>query len=131
MMLNPIQRSFSQFGRGLLDRREECDLVELLSRKSFGELPGLEMQRLHSAAPALPAKQSGVPGCMEGRSASKRRAACRASIERWQPPTKPHRPKCEVTQRQMPVPGAFDLANREQEKTEHGLGRFMLWEHLL
>src|ERR1700674_6114036 len=131
MMLNPIQRSFSQFRRRLLHGRQEFYLIEFLSRKSFGKLPRLQMQRLHPAAPALLAKQPSFPGCMESRLGAERRAARRASIELWQPSTKSHSPKCEVTQRQLPPPRAFDLANRKQEKTEHGLGRFMLREHLL
>src|SRR5580704_16090806 len=131
MMFNPIERSFSQFRRSRLSRRQEFYLIEFLSRKSFGKLPRLEMQRFHSAAPALLAKQPRFPGCMERRLGAERRAACRASMERRQPSTKAHGPECEVTQRQLPHPRAFNLAHRKQEKTEHGLGRFMLREHVL
>src|SRR5438046_5794432 len=89
------------------------------------------MQRLHSGAPALLAKETGLMGIVESRLRTKRRAARNAAIEARQPAAQPHRPKGEVAQRQVPIAGARDFPRGQQDQPEHGLGHFVLRKNKL
>jgi hypothetical protein len=80
-MLNPIQRSLSQFRRRLMYGRKELYLIEFLSRKPLGKLPRRQMQRLHAAAPALLAKESCLPRRMKRRLRSEGCTTSRATIK--------------------------------------------------
>src|SRR5580704_9296039 len=89
------------------------------------------MQGTHAASPALLAKQSRFPRCMKSRLRSERCAASRAPIKLRKPTAQAHAPKRKVTQGQLPGAGAFYFPNRQQQKPEHGLRRFMLRKNLL
>src|SRR5580658_11363053 len=131
MVLNPAQRSFSQFCCRLLHRLQELYLIELLSREPLSKSPGRQVQRLHAPATALFAKQTCFPRRMKRRLRTERRPTRGASIELRKPPAKPHRPKRKVTQGQLPRPRAFHFSNRKQEKPEHRLRHFVVRQHLL
>src|ERR1700675_2440522 len=131
MMLNPVQRSLSQFRRRLLHRRQELYLIEFLSRKLLGKLPRRQVHWLHAAAPTFLAKQPRFPRRMEGRPRTKLRTTRGASIELRKPSAQTHRPKREITQGQLPRPRAFNFAHRQQKQPEHGLRRLMLRQNLL
>src|SRR5579863_458262 len=130
-MLDPVQRSFSQFRCWLLHRWNKFNPIQFLSGEPLSELPSSNMQWPHPTAPALLAKESGLPRRVERRLCAERRPARSASVKLRQPAAEPHGPKCEITQRQLPGARALNLPNRQQKKPEHGLRRFMFGKNLL
>jgi hypothetical protein len=115
----------------VLKPRDNFYLVELLACEPLGKLPSFQVQRSHTASAAFLAKQSCFPWRVKRWLGTERRAARSAPAKLWQPAAETHGPKRKITQRQLPSSSALDFANREQQKPEHGLGRFMLWENLL
>src|SRR6266699_2554376 len=130
-MLNPAQPCLAQFPGAELQRLLVLDAIQPFTGEALGKAPRLRMQRLHSGAPALLAKETGLMGIVESRLRTKRRAARNAAIEARQPAAQPHRPKGEVAQRQVPIAGALDFPRGQQDQPEHGLGHFVLRKNKL
>src|SRR5882757_4012133 len=89
------------------------------------------MQGPHAMAPALLAKEPGLPGSVKRLGRAKHFGAGRAPVKLRKPTAKADSPKREVAERQRPVTGSFDLTRCEQNKPEHRLGNFMLGQDLL
>src|SRR5260370_33325280 len=109
MVFDPGQRSFTQFPGAGVHRLFIRDTVQPFPRETFGKIPRLKVQWLHPGSPALLTKQPGMVRVIKGRLRSKGRVTNNATAEACQPPTQPHRPEAEITQRHPPVATTLDV----------------------
>src|SRR5467141_3466476 len=131
MILDPGQRSFSQFPGAGLHGLMVFHVIQPLAREALGKHSRLVLQRLHSGAPALLAKEAGLMSVVKCRLCAKRRVASHATIKAWQPAAKPHRPEGKVAERQGPITGAFNFPSGQQDQPEHRLRNFVLRQNEL
>src|SRR5260370_27270878 len=91
------------------------DVVQPFPRETFGKIPRFEMERFHPGTPALLAEQSSLMRIIKSRVLPEERVAIDATVEARQPATQPHRPECEITQRQPPVGSPLNLTRCQED----------------
>src|SRR5436309_16127921 len=103
MVFDPSQPGLTQLPdaglHGLLVR----NAIQPLAREAFGKVPCFQLQRPHSWAAALLAKQAAQVRVAKAGLRAEGRVADDTPIETCQPPTSPHRPEHEGAQRQGPT----------------------------
>src|SRR2546422_1481911 len=129
MKLDPGKRGLTQFPGPCRQRLVERDAIKPLAGKPFCQRPRLRMQRLHARAAAVATKEARVMHTVKSRLRIKRLLARSAPVKTRQPAAQPDRPEGEVAERQLPVAGALDLPDGQEDEPEHGFGNLVLGQN--
>src|SRR5258708_2505154 len=125
-MLDPRKPGFAQFPGARLHGLLVLDAIQAFAGEALRKIARLAVQRLHSGASALLAKEAGLVRVIKSRPRAKERAANNAAVESWQPAAQPDRPESEIAQRQVPIAGAPHFPRAHQDHPEHRLPNFLL-----
>src|SRR5258708_24619918 len=120
-MLDPRKPGFSQFPGARLHGFLVLDAIQAFAGEALRKIARLGVQRFHSGAPALLAKEAGQMPIVKSRLRAEWRTATNAAVESWQPAAQPNGPESEIAQRQVPIAGALHFAGCQQDQPEHRL----------
>src|SRR5260370_35630092 len=109
-MLDPRKPGFAQFPGARLHGLLVLDAIQAFAGEALRKIARLGVQRLHSGASALLAKEAGLGRVIKSRPRAEERAANNAADESWQPAAQPNRPESEIAQRQVPIAVPLDSA---------------------
>jgi hypothetical protein len=111
-MLDPVQRSLTEFLGSRSELFRALNLFESLAGENLLQLPARQMQSSHARPPASLANQSRLPRSVKHRLAPEDIATLGALIKPRKPPAEANRPERKIADRHHPIPRSFDFASR-------------------